>query len=112
VIATAFEHGTRTERARAVSPHRHILARKLGFLADFLSRTVLVGFLTGVGIQVGVAMLGDMFGVAVQCVGGRRAAVVAERRICRSQTRALTLANGFRLSTPLWEAPARQRPRL
>jgi sulfate permease, SulP family len=39
---------------------------KLGFLADFLSRTVLVGFLTGVGIQVGVAMLGDMLGVAVQ----------------------------------------------
>ena len=38
---------------------------KLGFLADFLSRTVLVGFLTGVGFQVGTAMLGDMFGVAV-----------------------------------------------
>jgi SulP family sulfate permease len=44
-----------------------LLARifKAGFLADFLSRTVLVGFLTGVGLQVGVAMLGDMFGVAV-----------------------------------------------
>ncbi len=38
---------------------------KAGFLADFLSRTVLVGFLTGVGVQVGVAMLGDMLGVAV-----------------------------------------------
>ena len=45
-----------------------LLARilKLGFLADFLSRTVLVGFLTGVGVQVGIAMLGDMFGVATQ----------------------------------------------
>src|SRR5258705_1309660 len=45
-----------------------LLARilKLGFLADFLSRTVLVGFLTGVGIQVGMAMLGDMLGIAVQ----------------------------------------------
>ena len=44
-----------------------LLARffKLGFLADFLSRTVLVGFLTGVGFQVSIAMLGDMFGVAV-----------------------------------------------
>ena len=44
-----------------------LLARilKLGFLADFLSRTVLVGFLTGVGIQVGIAMLGDMLGVAI-----------------------------------------------
>jgi sulfate permease, SulP family len=36
---------------------------RLGFLADFLSRTVLVGFLTGVGVQVGVAMLGDMLGI-------------------------------------------------
>src|ERR1700733_15458066 len=44
-----------------------LLARvfKLGFLADFLSRTVLVGFLTGVGIQVGIAMLGGMLGVDV-----------------------------------------------
>ena len=44
-----------------------LLARifKLGFLADFLSRTALVGFLTGVGIQVGVAMLGGMLGVNV-----------------------------------------------
>lgn len=39
---------------------------KLGFLADFLSRTVLVGFLTGVGLQVGIAMLGDMLGVTVR----------------------------------------------
>ena len=44
-----------------------LLARifKLGFLADFLSRTVLVGFLTGVGFQVGIAMLSDMLGVTV-----------------------------------------------
>jgi len=44
-----------------------LLARifKLGFLADFLSRTVLAGFLTGVGFQVGITMLGDMCGVAV-----------------------------------------------
>jgi sulfate permease, SulP family len=38
---------------------------RLGFLADFLSRTVLVGFLTGVGVQVGIAMLGDMLGITV-----------------------------------------------
>jgi SulP family sulfate permease len=44
-----------------------LLARifKLGFLADFLSRTVLVGFLAGVGCQVGIAMLPDMLGVTV-----------------------------------------------
>jgi sulfate permease, SulP family len=38
---------------------------KLGFLADFLSQTVLAGFLTGVGIQVGIAVLGAMLGVEV-----------------------------------------------
>ncbi len=44
-----------------------MLARlfELGFLADFLSQTVLVGFLTGVGFQVGIAMLGEMLGVPV-----------------------------------------------
>jgi sulfate permease, SulP family len=44
-----------------------LLARifQLGFLADFLSRTVLVGFLTGVGFQVCISMLSDMSGVAV-----------------------------------------------
>src|SRR6516165_421616 len=36
---------------------------RLGFLADFLSRTVLVGFLAGVGIQVAVGQLPDMLGV-------------------------------------------------
>ncbi len=44
-----------------------LLARllKLGFLADFLSRTVLTGFLTGVGFQVGIAVLGNMLGLPV-----------------------------------------------
>ena len=44
-----------------------LLARlvRLGFLANFLSRTVLVGFLTGVGIEVAVSQLPDMFGVTV-----------------------------------------------
>lgn len=43
-----------------------LLARlfKLGFLADFLSQTALIGFLSGVGVQVGTAMLGDMLGLA------------------------------------------------
>ncbi len=42
-----------------------LLARlaRLGFLASFLSRTVLLGFLTGVGIQVAIGQLPDMLGV-------------------------------------------------
>jgi|HubBroStandDraft_6_1064221.scaffolds.fasta_scaffold00047_59 SulP family sulfate permease len=44
-----------------------LLARvlKFGFLADFLSQTVLTGFLTGVGFQVGVTVLGGMVGLEV-----------------------------------------------
>jgi high affinity sulfate transporter 1 len=44
-----------------------LLARvaRLGFLADFISRTVLVGFLTGVGIQVAASQVGGMLGVPV-----------------------------------------------
>jgi SulP family sulfate permease len=42
-----------------------LLARliRLGFLADFLSRSVLIGFLTGVGIQVAMGQVGGMLGV-------------------------------------------------
>ncbi len=36
---------------------------RLGFLANFLSRTVLVGFLAGVGIQVAAGQLPDMLGI-------------------------------------------------
>jgi SulP family sulfate permease len=44
-----------------------LLARilKLGFLADFLSQTVLTGFLTGVGFQVSIAVLSEMVGLEV-----------------------------------------------
>ena len=43
-----------------------LLARflRLGFLADFLSRTVLTGFLTGVGIQVAVGQIAGLLGIA------------------------------------------------
>jgi high affinity sulfate transporter 1 len=42
-----------------------LLARvlHLGFLADFLSRSVLVGFLSGVGVQVAVGELHGMLGI-------------------------------------------------
>jgi SulP family sulfate permease len=42
-----------------------IVARlmRLGFLADFLSRTVLIGFLTGVGVQVALGQIAGMLGL-------------------------------------------------
>jgi sulfate permease, SulP family len=47
-------------------------AARLGFLANFLSQTVLVGFLTGVGLQVAVGQLPAMLGVT--SAGGQAAA--------------------------------------
>ena len=38
---------------------------RLGFIADFLSRTVLVGFLTGIGFQVGITVLPEMLGLDI-----------------------------------------------
>src|SRR5262245_50615821 len=35
----------------------------LGFMADFLSRTVLIGFLTGVGFQVALGQIAGMLGI-------------------------------------------------
>jgi sulfate permease, SulP family len=53
-------------RARGAAHRRPLLLARLarlGFLANFLSRTVLVGFLTEVGIQVAAAQLPDMLGI-------------------------------------------------
>ena len=36
---------------------------KLGFIADFLSRSVMIGFLTGVGIQIAIGQLSGMTGL-------------------------------------------------
>ena len=36
---------------------------QLGFLADFLSHTVLIGFLTGVGIHISISQLSGIFGI-------------------------------------------------
>jgi len=41
---------------------------RLGFLANFISRTVLIGFLTGVGIQVALGQLAGMLGVPAPTV--------------------------------------------
>jgi SulP family sulfate permease len=42
---------------------------RLGFIADFLSRTVLIGFLTGVGIQVAIGQISGMLGIPGSVVG-------------------------------------------
>jgi sulfate permease, SulP family len=63
---------------------------RLGFLADFLSRTVLVGFLTGVGFQVAVGMLGGMSGIDFR--SSRTLAQLAELLSALPRLQAPTLA--------------------
>ncbi len=91
-----------------------LLARifRLGFLADFFSRTVLVGFLTGVGIQVSVAMLGDMFGLTVTARSTPSQVVEIARRLGDIHSPVLLLSvvvTGLILSArwfaPRWPVP-------
>lgn len=82
-----------------------LLARllKLGFLADFLSQTVLVGFLTGVGVQVGIAVLGEMLGVPID--SPHTAVQVLE--LVRGLRQAHVLTFGLSLAVVALVVPAR-----
>ena len=66
LAATGSERYVRLAGLAALLTGGMLLAARLArlsFLANFLSRTVLVGFLTGVGIQVAAGQLPDMLGV-------------------------------------------------
>ena len=66
LAATGSEQYVRLAGLAALLTGAMLLAARLarlGFLANFLSGTVLVGFLTGVGIQVAAGQLPDMLGV-------------------------------------------------
>ena len=69
-----------------------ILARiaKLGFIADFLSRTVLIGFLTGVGIQVAIGQISGMLGIPGGGAGPVQKLITDFQQL--SQTNLYTLA--------------------
>ncbi len=71
-----------------------LLARflRLGFLADFLSQTVLVGFLTGVGFQVGIAVVGEMLGIEVQAHRTISQLLEAFHKLSQAQPLALGLS--------------------
>lgn len=110
-----------------------LLARlaRLGFLANFLSRTVLVGFLTGVGIAVGLAQLPDLLGVrvpagdllwraaqALRVIGqadpasvglsiGVLAAVLGMRRLAPRFPAALVAVIGAIVASRVWDLPSR-----
>lgn len=84
---------------------------RLGFLADFLSRTVLTGFLAGVGCQVGISMLGDMLGIdigarnslakALQILGGLSGTNLPTALLSIGIAAAVLLGNRFAPRVPL-----------
>jgi len=64
----------------------------LGFLADFLSSTVLVGFLTGVGIQVALGQIGGMLGLEASGHGTLGKILADLEHIGESNTYAIAVA--------------------
>jgi high affinity sulfate transporter 1 len=69
--AGSSEYTTLAAAAALITALWLLLARLIGlaFLADFLSRSVLVGFLTGVGVQVALGQVGTLLGVPVSGTG-------------------------------------------
>ena len=63
----------------------------LGFIANFLSRSVLIGFLTGVGIQVAMGQVAGMFGVS-DGTGGTIEKFVNTLKAIPTSTQGATLA--------------------
>jgi high affinity sulfate transporter 1 len=63
---------------------------RLGFIANFLSRSVLIGFLTGVGIQVAMGQVGGIFGVPSQ-TGGTIEKFINTLQVIPSETSIPTL---------------------
>lgn len=54
---------------------------RLGFLADFLSRSALIGLLTGIGVQVAAGEVGGLFGLPKQGQGALEQVLSVFRRI-------------------------------
>ena len=65
---------------------------RLGFLADFLSRTVLVGFLSGVGVQVALGELHGMLGIEKGGHGVIRQLLFTFQRLPQMNVRCLIIA--------------------
>jgi sulfate permease, SulP family len=69
-------------------------AARLGFLTNFLSRTVLLGFLAGVGIQVAARQLPDMLGISAAGTGTAGRLVHLLAVLPRAQPAAVAVSAG------------------
>ena len=89
-----------------------LLARlfKLSFLADFLSQTVLVGFLTGVGFQVGIAVSGEMLGLDLHSRRSVEQVIEVLRRLSEVHTPTVGLSAAVVVGILVLERFARRVP--
>jgi len=73
-----------------------ILARiaHLGFIADFLSRTVLIGFLTGVGVQVAIGEISGMLGFSGAEAGPIQTLLADLKQLPQTDTYTLSVSIG------------------
>ena len=73
-----------------------LLARllRLGFLANFLSRTVLVGFLAGVGVQVAISQVPDLLGLHVHASDTLGKLADTGRRLAHVSLASVAVATG------------------
>jgi SulP family sulfate permease len=83
---------------------------RLGFLANFLSRTVLIGFLTGVGISVAIGQLPELLGVHVSSVESLPKLVTTFRRIPDASLTTLAVAAAVMLGVVVTRRLARRLP--
>jgi sulfate permease, SulP family len=83
---------------------------RLGFLANFLSRTVLIGFLTGVGISVAIGQLPEMLGVHVASVEALPKLVTTLRRIPDTSLTTLAVAAAVIVAVVVIRRLARRLP--
>jgi SulP family sulfate permease len=67
---------------------------RIGFLADFLSRTVLIGFLSGVGVQVAIGQLAGMLGIPSDGGGPLEKLATILRQLDQTNLIALAIALG------------------
>ncbi len=67
---------------------------RLGFISDFLSNTVLVGFLTGVGIQVAAGQIAAMLGIEGSGLGPIQSTLADLKNISSADATTILVSSG------------------
>ncbi|MEO3937150.1 SulP family inorganic anion transporter [Dermatophilaceae bacterium Soc4.6] len=83
---------------------------RLGFLANFLSRTVLVGFLSGVGVSVAIGQLPELLGVTVHADNALGTLIGSVAALPQASLATVGVATAVLLGVPLLRRTAKRVP--